>query len=807
VTSLGAMGGLLNDLKFGARMIARAPIFSVVVIATLALVIGASATVFSVMHAVLWRPLPYPSAERLVVVDADLGAARSAGLSISEAIDLRAQRDLFDRFATILGPDASVTIDGEMQHVSSVLATDDALALFGAPLMLGRPLDSARDNTADGTMRAVVVSYRLWERWLGADPAAIGRHIEVNNIDVEVAGVLGPDFRLFVPAIAGIPDTVDVWLPLRVVPDPVSRGQGPVFIARLAPGVDADKARAGLEVVARRLTTDYPSAYAEGPLRLFIEPLQDVLTRDVVRPLWVLAGAIALVLVIGCVNIANLMTARARSRESELAVRHALGAGRLRLARQFFCEAALLGTIGAAGGFGLAHAGVALLDWLQPSHLPRQATVAVTGDVALFVAALALLVTVSFGLLPALASQSLDPLRVGRGAPDRPGFRRLQRVMVVAEVALSIVPLFAAGLMLRTFVNLTNVPFGFNPDNAVSAQIAYSFADFRNSADLVTLLRSALERVRALPGVEAAGVGGPVPFDGWQQTDAYGPSGATEFVSRATFQVALPGYLNALGTRLLEGRDFSDADIDNRRPVVIVDERIAAELWPGGALGQRLKLDGGPPPAEYEVIGVSESLRVMNVRDATVRHVFLPYHVFPFRPGLVLRGDVDAGVLAPAIKEAVESLGTRRPVFDIVPLRSYVDAAIGDARFMTIVLGGFAVAAIVLTAVGLYGTLAYLTSVRRAEFGLRIALGATTAQVVRSVAREGLLLAAIGAVIGLAGALAAARGIQALLYQVPASDGGTLIVTAVVVTITALVAAVHPAWRAGRADPSAVLHE
>jgi putative ABC transport system permease protein len=801
------MNGLLTDLKFGARMIARTPIFSVVVIATLALVIGASATVFSVMHAVLWRPLPYPSAERLVVVDADFGTVRSAGISVSEAIDLREQRDLFDRLATILGPDASVTVDGEMQHFSSVLATDDALALFGTPLMLGRPLDSARDIGADGTMHAVVVSHRLWERWLGADPAAIGRHIEVNNIDVEVVGVLSPEFRTFLPSIAGIPDNADVWLPLRVTRDSANRGGGLLFIARLAPGVDAERAQAGLEVVAKRFTADNPSAYANGPLRLFVEPLQQVLTRAVVRPLWVLAGAIALVLVIGCVNIANLMMARARARASELAVRHALGAGRLRLARQFLSEAALLGAIGAVGGFALAHAGVALLDWLEPSHLPRETTIAVTSDVALFVAALALLVTVIFGLLPAFGAQSLDPLRVGRGAPDRPGFRRLQRVMVVAEVAFSIVPLFAAGLMLRTFVNLTNAPFGFNPDNAVSAQIAYSFADFRNTADLVTLLRSALERARALPGVEAAGVGGPVPFDGWQQTRAYRPSGATDSVARATFQVALPGYLNALGTRLLEGRDFSDDDIDSRRAVVIVDERIAAELWPDGALGQRLKLDNGPPPAEYEVIGVSESLRVMNVRDAAVRHVFLPYHVFPYRPALVLRGNVDAGVLAPMVKEAVESLGTRRPVFDIVPLRSYLDRAIGDARFMMLVLVGFAAAAVLLTAVGLYGTLAYLTSVRRPELGLRVALGATTAQIVRRVASEGLLLATIGAAIGFVGAMVAARAMQALLYGVPSADGVTLLVTAVIVAVTALVAAVHPAWRAGRADPAAVLHE
>ena len=796
---------LVRDARYGLRLIARAPGFAFVVVTTLALVIGANATVFSVMHAVLWRPLPYPAPNRLVVVDADWGGIRGAGISGGEAIDLAAERDLFEDLAHLVPVDAHVTVDGEMERVPAISASDGALHLLGATPALGRALDATRDCcNALGQIRAVVISHALWERLLGSNPSAIGRHIEVNNIDVEIVGVLPPGFRLFLPPNTPTPEVVDVWFPRGFEED--RRGRGQVAIARLASGVSLETAQARLDTLAQRFVQDHAADYAKGGLRLFATPLHEVMTAEVRRALWVLAGAVAFVLMIGCVNVGNLMLARGRARAREIAVRRALGAGQVRLARQLFTEAAVLSLLGAAAGFALAHAGVTLIEWLGPAHLPRQSTIWVTGEVALFTAIVGAMVSVAFALLPVAGSRhdGYEALRAGRLAVQGAGMRRMQRSMVVAEVALSIVPLVAAGLMLRSFVNLTNAPIGFSPDQLVSAKVAHHHRSFPEFADKWRLHREAVERVQQIPGVLDVSAGGPVPFDDWQQTRGYGRDGEPLTGARASIQSVLPGYLRAMGTRLVAGREFTDDDLQGQRQVVIIDERIARQLWPEGAVGKILSYDRGKP-TPLEVIGVSETLRVTRVRDDSLPHLFIPYHLYQVEQGLVIRTRLSAEAIGPAVKQAIESLGTRRPVYNIRPMEQYVSASMGDTRFMTLVLTGFAIASIALAAIGLYGTLSYLTSQRTQEFGIRMALGASASRVVSGVAREGLLLAAVGAAIGFTAAIATSRVLRGLLYNVSPWDITTLVAAAVVIVITALVAAGHPAWRASRVDPTDAL--
>jgi predicted permease len=802
-----ALESFMRDVRYGLRLIGRARGFALVVVTTLALVIGANATVFSVMHAVLWRPLPYPSSDRLVVVDADFAGTRQAGVSGAEANDLSVERDLFERLAHVAPVDAHVTVDGEMERVPAMSATDDALALLGAvPMAMGRALAVARDCcNAAGQIRGVVISHALWQRRLGSDPAAVGRHIEVNNIDAEIVGVLPAEFRVFFPATATEAEVVDVWFPWRFETDRRSRGQ--IAIARLAPGVSLEAAQARLDALTARLVRDHPADYGTGGLRLFVKPLHEVMTAAVRRALWVLAGAVALVLIIGCVNVGNLMLARGRARARELAVRRALGAGQLRLARQLFTEAAVLSLIGAVMGFALAHAGVAIVEWLGPSHLPRQSTIRVTGEVALFTALIGVAVSVVFALLPILGShrEGYETLRAGRLAASGTGRRRMQRSLVMAEVALSIVPLFAAGLMLRSFVNLTKAPIGFSSDHVVSAKVAYSGRVFSEFADKWRLHREALDRVRQIPGVVDVSAGAPVPFDAWQHTRAYGRDGEPLTGVRASIQSVLPGYLRVTGTRLVAGREFSAEDLEAQRQVVIIDERIARRLWPEGAVGRVLAYGRGNSSIPLEVIGVSEPVRVTRVRDDTLPHLFIPYHLFTIEQGLVIRTNESAEAIAPAVKRAIESLGTRRPVYDIRPMQQYVAASMGDTRFLMLILAGFAIASIGLAAIGLYGTLTYLTSQRTHEFGIRMALGASASRVVSGVAREGLLLAIVGAVIGFAGAAATSRVLSGLLYGVSPWDPTTLAAAAVVIAITVLIAAGHPAWRASRVDPTSAL--
>ena len=803
---LAGLETLLRDIRYGCRMVGRAPGFAVVVVLTLGLVIGANATVFSVMHAVLWRPLPYPTADRLMIIDSEVRGVRDMGVSDAEAVDIRAESNLFDQLANIVTVDAHVDVAGEMERAIAASASDDALLMLGAvPMALGRPLQASLDGGMDTTIRSVVISHQLWQRRLGSDPKVVGRHIEVNNIDVEVVGVLASGFRVHLPRLAGAPEIVDVWFPRGFESNRRDRAQ--TTLARLATGVSPADAQTRLDLLAARATQAHAGVYGDGGVQFFVASLHNKLTGEVRRPLWVLGGAVAFVLLIGCVNVATLMLARARARQQEMAVRRALGAGRSRLVRQLFTEAALLGLAGAGLGFAIAHLGVDLVDWLRPAHLPRQTSIGITSEAALFIGGVTILVCVVAGLLPALRSvqDNAATLRAGRASVQRSGIRRTQRVLVIAEVALSIIPLVAAGLMLRTFVNMTQAPLGFEPGEVITAKVAMSFRAFPEVGDRARLLFDAIDRVRDLPGVQEVSAGGPVPLDGWAQTRTYAHPDDTSVTSRATTQSIFPGYLRVMRTPLIAGRDFTNADIEQQRNVVIVDERVAAQLWPGGALGRELALARGRSFVKLEIIGVTQATRVTDVREETLPHFFMPYHLWAGGQALMIRSSENSAAIGPAIKQAVESLGTRRPVFDIRPMQDYVDQSVGDARFMTLVLAGFATAAVVLAAIGLYGTLAYLTAQRTQEFGVRMALGASGGRVLRSVAGEGLWLASVGAVLGLAGAAATTGVLQGLLYNVTPFDGVTLISVVCVVGLSACGAAVLPAWRASRVSPSLVL--
>ena len=806
---------LVRDFRYGLRMLARAPGFALVVIATLALVIGANATVFSVIHAVLWEQLPYADADRLVFVDADARGEIGAGISSAEALDLRGEPDLFERLGTVVSVDAHVRVGEHMERVGAASAHDDVLMAFGAePLLLGRVNDADQSLglgepafNKEGYVSTVVISHDLWQRMLGGDPGIIGRHIDVNNLDVRVVGVLRPDFRVFMPASATLPEVVDVWFPRPFERD--RRSRGPSTVGRLTSGVTVEAAQARLDVLSRRLTTDYAKDYFDGPLHVSVRPLQEVLTEEVRPALLVLAGAVGFVLLIGCVNVGNLMLARARVRAPEMAVRRALGAGRGRLIRQLVTETTILVAVGALLGFSLAYGGVSLIDWLRPIHLPRQSQITVNGSVALFTTVVSVVVSLLFGLLPVASTagkSELEPLRAGRSTVQRSGTRRLQRALVVAEVALSIVPLVAAGLMLRTFVNLENASIGFDASGLITGKVAVSRRQFPETKQLVALHRDALERVARLPGVEAVAAGGPMPFEGYTFSRTYGrPTDPQPFASRATLQSVFPGYLGITRTGLRAGRDFTMDDLVNEREVVIIDERMANQLWPDGAVGQRLGVSRGRSFVSLEVIGVTNPVRVTRVRDDGTPHMFVPYHFQMLEMALVVKTRESAATMGPAIKQAVESLGTRRPVYEIQPMQTYVDRSIGDARFTMLVLVGFAIAALLLAAVGLYGTLAYLTSQRTQEFGVRMALGASAARILRSVASEGLLLTAIGGALGLIGALAASAVLRDLLYGVAPNDTTTLMSVTALVAVVAVVAASRPAWNAANTDPCTAL--
>jgi predicted permease len=795
-----------RDMRHGARLIGRFPGYSAVVALTMALGIGVDAATFTVIHSVLWRPLPYPDADRLVAIEVDTRGVTSAGAAPEEVLDLRAGLRSLTRVSMATGVDASLNVDGVMERVAAASATDDVLPLLGAdPMWLGRPLDNARDE--GDYVKSVVISHDLWLRRFHADPTVIGRHVDVNNIDVEVVGVTRPGFHVYLPPLSHVDQTVDIWFPTGLERSRTSR-YGPL-VARLVPGIGLAQAQAELDAMAARFVSDFPAAYPDGQLRLRAVSLRDDLTRSARPALGALGGAVAFVLLVACVNVANVMLARAKARERELAVRGALGATRGRLVRQLFAENVLLTAIGGACGWLVAIGGVALVGWLRPPHLARQDDIVVGGIVFAWTMGLTMLASLVFGVLPAWLLAGRGPqamLNSGRGSALMVRSRRWQRGLVVAEVALSIVPLVAAGLMARTFVNLTRAPLGFDPTGVLTASVPLNFRRFPDDDRRQALYLAAVDRVAHLPGVDAVSAGAPLPLSPFPVMRRCWADQVTDALPvRASELTALPGFVRVLGIRLTAGRDLTDDDLTRHRAVAIVDEELARALWGGTALGRRLAIQSSGTTQTLEVVGVTAPIRTARVREAGGPTFFVPYHIFRTDLSLVVKTRAPMAPLGAAIKQVVEALGTERPVFDIRPFTAVVADSIGEERFTTLGLVGFAAAALFLAAVGLYGTLSYLISQRTQEFGVRLALGSSVAGLVRLVLWEGSVLTVGGTVAGLAAALGVAGVLRNLLYGVTPIDAPTLSGVAFVVAVVALIAIGRPAWRAAQVDPVVAL--
>ena len=798
-----ALEAAARDARYGSRVLWRSPGYAAVVSATLALGIGVNAAIFSVVYAVLWRPLPYPDAARIVVIEADTRGLPTAYSSSGAVLDLREQTKLITGIAQTEGRDASLEIDGVMERVASARVTDGVLSLLGAIPLMGRQIVNAQD--ADRyIVKGAVISHELWQRRFQGDPRVIGRRLTVNNFDAQIVGVMRPGVRLVLPGANHAEERIDVWLPREFAPSLLYRGLP--LLGRLAPGATVAQAQAELDGLAKNFVASHPSAYPNG-LRLAVRPLGEVVTRDVKPALMALGTAVGFVLVIACVNVANLLLARAKTRERELAVRRALGATRARLIRQLLAENLLLAILGGAGGLLLARLGVAVLDWLRPVHLPRQSEVAIDATVILWIAGLTVLSSLVFSLLPALAFTRPapgHPLHSSRAGSLMLRSRRLHRSLVLSEVALSVVPLVAAGLMLRTFGNLLDAPLGFEPEHVVTARVSLNLQAFSTVEGRSAFYQTAIARVRALPGVEAASVGGPPPMAPVQATQRFWrPEDPEPAPALGLQQSVMPGYLAVLGIPLRAGRDISDDDIRHGGRVVVVDERLAAILWNGEAVGKQLGIGESKRP--LEVIGVAGQSRARDVRVSGTPMIYVPSHVHEIEQTLVVRTRSPLPAIGPAIKQAVEMLGPGRPVFDLRRMQDIVGASMDTTRFTMLVLSGFAVASLVLAGVGLYGTLAYLTSQRTQEFGVRLALGASAASILRLVMREGCLLTGLGVAIGLAGAIAVTRGLRALLYGVTPLDGLTFATAVALVSAVALVAVGWPAWRAARVDPTVAL--
>jgi putative ABC transport system permease protein len=817
---MSVLRGLLDDLTSAARSLRRRPGPAAAAAFCLALGVGAATTVWSAVQAVLLDPLPLPGSERLALVWSRSDEDAESWLSVPEIDDLRAGSGAFSGVAALR--DWSFHLTGgpggagaEPEEVPALAVSSDLFPLLDVEPVLGRVFRVEEDRP--GARRVAVLGHDLWRRRFGGDPAILGRAVLLDREPHVVVGVLPAGFRLLPPSSV-FPERVDVWVPLGAT----LPADGPLLqrdvrhlhaLARLAPGATLERANADLARLAAGLKRDHPAAYQAPGWGLAVVPFHEQIVRGVRPALLALAVAVGLLLLAASVNLAGLLLARTAGRSRELAVRAALGASRGRLARHLLAETLLLGFAGAAGGLLIAAFGVDLLA-AAPAGVPRLDEIRLDGRVLAAGLALGLFAALLAGPLPAAAA-ARAALPAGQGDVSAGSHRgRARRLLAAGEIALALVLLAGTGLLLRSFLTLHQVPLGFEPEGVLTARLPLSAADLPDGDARNALLDRLLPRLASLPGVQAVGAVTQLPLSGAVLGSRFANERGDE--SDADFRHATPGYLPALGIRLLRGRGFTGADREDAPLVAVVDETLAARLWPRqDPIGRQLTwLRAEDRP--LTVVGVAAAVHHTGPGAAAEPTVYRPYAQDPRAGSLYLifrtigghRGRGIQGnpaALAGPLRDTLRQIAPQQPLADVRPMSERAAAALAPPRFHALLTGLFAATALALAAVGVYGVIAHGVTRRRREIGVRLALGAPRRRVLAGVLAEGLALAALGLAVGLPAALAAGRLLQSQLFGVSASDPWTLTAAALALALTAAAAAWLPARRAAAVDPASAL--
>ena len=807
------MNSLAHDLRFALRMIRNSPGFTIVAVLTLALGIGANAAIYSFVDAVLLRPLPYPHPEQIVQVWEKPPEGDRNGISTLNFLDWKNQNTVFTAMAAQTGGSATLTgVDTPVQ-----LRGDRVSAayfdIFGIKPLLGRTF--APDEDQPGKEHVVILSNRIWQSRFGSDPSVIGRTIHLDNQPYTIIGVLPADD----PHSRG---WSEIWTPLAFQPQDMTRNfHWMMSWARLKPGVSIGQARTQMKAIAARIEHDYPDSNKGWSVTIdrFVDR---VVGDDLRRSLLVLLGAVGAVLLIGCTNLANLLLARAAGREREIAIRAAIGAGRLRLVRQLLTEsmviACLGGTFGIALGYGLMHA---LKTWIPQFYLPSESVVRMDARVLLFTAAVILLTGILFGIAPALHAVRSDLAgslkEGGRGATAGVVRNRLRGSLVVAEVALAFVLLSGAGLLIRSFYQLQQVDPGFETTNVLTMWLPMTDAQYPDAARVVNYLSQVMEKIDAVPGVRDAATTTALPLEGWGYGMPFLIDGQP-FVDRAHrpgcfFKMVSPSYFRALGMRLLKGRTLSETDTQGAVPAVVVNESMVQHYFKNQEpLGRRVFIQqvvtaqhALGPEVPWQVVGVVADEKVGGLDD-TSAGVYVSYKQSPVvGNALVVRGAMDPSALIKSIQRAVWSVNKNQALDDIKALEQIKTESLGPNRLRTILLGAFAALALLLAAIGIYGVISYSVAQRTHEMGVRAALGASSWDQLRLVLKSGLSLTLMGLALGVLGALALMQLLSSLLFGVSARDPWTLAAVGLVLAVVALAACYFPALRATRVDPTVAL--
>jgi putative ABC transport system permease protein len=809
---------ITQDLRYAIRTLRRTPGFTAVAILTLGLGMGATTTIFSVVHGVLMKPLPYRNPERIANIWVDLGVGNQSLPAVTplDFLDYRQRATLFESFAAATGgQNASGALGGyqstETERVDVIPVSANFFQLFGVDPMIGRHF--VREEETPGGPPVAILSHRLWKRRFGADRGLVGRQVRLDGVPHTVVGVMPEQFRLLLPAEAFLVTDAEIWRPLRFNYERAPPRNFTTFtvFGKLKPGVTFAQAQTEMDGIARQLRQEHP-IHESSDMRIRVVPLQGDIVKHAQPTLYALLGSVVFVLLIACANVAHLLLARSTARQHEMALRSALGARSLRLVRQLATESTLLAAGGAVVGLILASFGLSLLRAINPGNLPRMEDIRIDGSVLAFTAAVSAATAIVFGLAPALRTAGQDLNRTLRASTSLSPTRvqlKLRSILVIAEVALALVLLVGAGLLMRSFARLQQVQPGFQHERALTFRVGLPFTG-RPPEIRGPFLDEVERRLRALPGVTEVAFTTQLPLTGSGplQPYAYDETTARNWESETSDRRQVsPRYFAAMGTRVLEGRVFTALDRSSRQ--IVIDQTLAAQIWPGQpAVGKRIQTQPNGSGADLysEVIGVVEHMRILDLTRAVRPQIWAPMTTFvPPSFYAVVRTDGQPAALAADVRQIMRGLDPGVAVDRVLPMSSYVADGLAQARLSLALMAGFGIVALVLAAVGVYGVISFSVGQRTREIGIRMALGEHPAHVRNAVLLQGLRLIVPSLAIGAVAAWLLSQFIATLLYQTDAGDPLTFAGMSGILLAVALAGCYIPARRATNVSPLAAI--
>ena len=803
------MTTLITDIKFGARMLLKSPMMTFVALFALTLGIGANTAIFSVVNGVLLRSFPYADPERLALVWEKRQGGRTDQnvINLGNFSDWKDQNNVFADMAVFFDNSFNLTGDGEPEEITGQYGTTNLFSVLGTNPVLGRTF--AADDGREGQPRVIILSYGLWQRRFGGDMQIVGRQILVNERPATVIGVMPSTFGWHIRRGSRARKPADIWIPLQITNElRERRGRFASAVARLKPDVSMEQAQQEMQTIGARLAQQYPDFNTDWSVN--VVPLRTQMTGEIRRPLFILLGAVAFVLLIACANVANLLLARASARRKEIAVRAGLGANRWRIARQLLTESVMLSVIGGTLGVLVAWWGTKALVALSPPQLIDLKSVSVNLPVLAFTLGLSVLTGIVFGLVPALEATRFDlhdSLKEGgKSVGGSTGSHRLRNVFVVTQVALALVLLVGAGLLVKSLNRLQAVDTGFNPNNLLTMRVNVLPRKYDTDQKRISFFKQAVERMKTIPGVEAAGAIDTPPFTGLYSgtlVEVDGKKLPPDQDLSTGVNVTDANYFQTMQIPLKLGRLYTDQEVTEMRHVVLVNETFVQKNLGGqNPLGHKLTIYMKDENVPCEIIGVVGDHKHMGLDVAVEPMVYWPHAELVF-PGmtLMLRTRGDASAVAAAARNVIHQLDPQQPIGEVNTMETLLSTSVARARFSASLLTVFSFVALVMAAVGIYGVMSYSVLQRTHEIGVRMALGAQRFDVLKLVVRKGIVLGVIGVVAGLAASFALTRLISTLLFEVTATDATTFAIVSVGLFLVTLIACYVPARRAMRVDP------